>query len=112
MSDTTNQAFGLIRMNAHLVRQGWASALLVAGIAAGIVAALWLASALLRRRREQGIGAGIALAVALAVALIAARQPKVNIIRACAVGPVSLEVVAANYRILEIDGSMLTLTER
>lgn len=106
------QNVGLIRMNAHLVMQGWARGLMIAGVMVALLAGALLIWYAFRRKRRRALVCGAVVLAAVAAALIGARQPKLKVIRACAVGPVSLEVVAATYTIAGIDGSMMTLIEK
>lgn len=106
------QNVGLIRMNAHLVTQSWARGLMFGGALVALLMGLLLVRCALKRRWRRALVCGVALALAVVAAVIGAKQPKLKVIRACAVGPVSLEVVAATYTIAGIDGSMMTLIEK
>lgn len=106
------QNVGLIRMNAHMVTQGWARMMMIGGAMVALLAVGLLLRFAFKRKWRRALACGAVMVAALAVALIGGKQPKLKVIRACAVGPVSLEVVASNYTIAGIDGSMLTLIER
>lgn len=111
MSGVHELTGGLIQMNARMVATG--DAVTVIAIAA-VTAALALLAAFIawldgKKRWWMYI---IAAAICAVAVVIGCRMPRVREIHACAVGPVSLEQVAAVYDIVSVDGKELVLRER
>jgi hypothetical protein len=107
---------GLIEMNAHMVVTQNANTMIVGGMILGVVfmtiaIAIIMTPDMHNRLRRAAIFCLLAAAFAT-VAIIGANQPRVKEIRCCASGPVSLEMVAGLYDIVEIDGKELTLRQR
>jgi hypothetical protein len=108
----TEMANGLIEMNAHMVRTGEATTMIVMGLFGALLmlfAAVlaypafgWKATAIL------GI-IGLAFAV---VFIMGMNEPRVKELRMCAYGPVSLEAVAGQYQIVKVDGKEITVREK
>ena len=102
----------VLEMNAHMVKPQSAVSLMMVG---GFLTLLFLGSAV-----KGWIAGGwkpslvflLLGLVSAAIFFVGAREPRVKEIKACAVGPVSLEQVAIVYDIVEIDGKELTLRER
>lgn len=114
-------AGGLIQMNAKMVVTNDANTLIVGGM---IVAVVFLAMTVImatekvtdkKRAKRKMIRTGVCAAAMLAgIALVIAgnNMPRVKEIRACASGPVSLEVIATQYDIIDVDGKELVLRAR
>ena len=109
MGEITGSVF---EMNAHMVKTHSAVVFMLIG---GFLTLLFLGSAV-----KSWIDGGwkpslvflILGLVSAAIFFVGVREPRVKEIKACAVGPVSLEQVAIVYDIVEIDGKELTLRER
>lgn len=107
---------GLIQMTAHMCVTAKAQSMITWGcVLAAVCAVLALCAALSKKQDLKLRYVALFLAIASAGAAIAvsgARQPRQKVLYCCASGPVSLEAVAAVYDIVDVDGKMLTLTER
>ena len=107
---------GLIQMTAHMVRTGDARTMITLGIiAAAVFAILALCAALSREKRHKWRWVAAFAALALAGAILAgsgAGLPRKKILYCCADGPVDLQLVAARYDLIEVDGKFIRLAER
>lgn len=103
---------GLIQMNAHWIMSDGACRMILLGI---IVVVTFAAVMIVCAKEELWkVCAVMAVFLLAGAALIYAgtRQPKIQEIRACASGPVSLEQVGTRYDIVNVDGKELTLRVR
>ena len=102
---------GLIQMNAHMVVTNTALGLIIVGVSLAtglaISAFMWWLEA-----KKRWWMLAILAAVFAALAVAGCRMPRVKEIRACVEGPVSLELIASRYDILQVDGKELTLRVR
>lgn len=107
---------GLIQMTAHMVVTDGARGWMIAGaIVAALFGFLALCAAVSRRTEHKRRYVLIFLAFALAGAAmltVGAKQPRRKVLYCCADGPVDLQMVAARYDIVDVDGKLLTLMER
>lgn len=104
-------AGGLIQMNAKMTMSSTAEAMVVMGV---LFVALTLIVAFVawfdaKKRWWAWLLAALLFA---GLAYWGNRLPREKIIHACAVGPVSLETVAARYDIVKVDGKELILRVR
>lgn len=112
----TEPTGGLIHMTAHMIRTAEALRLIWVGmILAGICLFLALCASVSRNKEHKWryVAAFVALALLGAgMAYAGHNKPMRKVIYCCASGPVSLEMVAGTYDIIEVDGSFLKLAER
>lgn len=118
MSELTG---GLIQMNSHMVVTRDANTLIVGGMVMAVLFAMMLIimatekatdKAGAKRKRNRVVAMGVMVLVGVVLVIIGANQPRVKEIHACASGPLSLESVAAKYKIVNVDGSELVLREK
>lgn len=107
---------GLIQMTAHTVLTGDAKALIWCGAMMAILfAGLAVCAAVSRRKKHRARYVLIFLGMAAAGAVMAAsgaRMPAKKVLYCCADGPVDLQMVAAKYDIIEVDGKFVRMSER
>ena len=102
---------GLIQMNAKVVMSDTAQVMLMVGAVFGallLFVAVWWAFDE-KRRWWAWLVAALLFA---GVAYWGTRLPRQKVIHACVEGPVSLELIASRYDILQVDGKELTLRVR
>jgi uncharacterized membrane protein len=112
LDDVGELTGGLIQMNCHMRATDAAAGMIAVGF---IVAVLFMWCGFASWGQGRRIGAAVLFAVALAGAAVAVAGvciPREKIVRACACGPVSLEMVATRYDIIEVDGKELVLRVR
>lgn len=107
---------GLIQMTAKAVRTGDARTMITLGIIlAAVGAILTLCAVFSRQKRHKWRWVAAFAALALAGAILVgsgAGLPRRKILYCCANGPVDLQLVAARYDLIEVDGKFIKLAER
>ena len=109
-------AMGLIQMNMHMIRTTGAGALiglsLIGAVVVIIYALLDIATNPIKMCiKHMFIEAGFLILFA-ALIISGLKMPMQRQIQACAAGAVSIDVVAARYEVVKVDGKCLTLIER
>ena len=102
---------GLIQMNAKMTMSDTAEAIVVMGVLFGALLLIVAFVTLFDGKKRWWAWLMAALLLG-GLAYWGNRLPREKIVHACAVGPVSLETVAARYDILKVDGKELTLRVR
>lgn len=107
---------GLIQMTAHQVLTGDARTLIWFGAAMAVMFAFLAICAAVsgkRKHKRRYVLGFLALAVVgVALAIGGARLPMKKVLYCCADGPVDLQMVAAKYEILDVDGKFVKMAER
>lgn len=104
---------GLIQMNAHMVVESSAISMMVIGAVLAVLMFMVAIYELMCDGPKKFAWIWLMIGLAgVAMFLLGTSTPRVQEIRACAYGPVSLEEVAVKYEIVNIDGKELTLRVR
>ena len=102
---------GLIEMNARMVMTDKAVTLLAVGIMLAVIFLIAGFMGWLEGKKCWWV-CFVGVVAFAAMAMAGYRMPRVKEIRACVSGPLSLEVVATRYDIVNVDGKELVLRER
>ena len=102
----------LIQMNAHMVVTHAAKESIVIGLFCFIIFVLWTIVAIRSKSKLLAILCAIIALSGAALFSYGVATPRAKEIKACANGPISLELISSRYDILKIDGKELTLRVR
>ena len=105
-------AGGLIEMNAHMIMPKSAITLMIIGGTLTFIAVVACAGFIVDKNLRCALGAVAVILIGCLIFYRGMITPRVKEIHACASGVVSLELIAARYQIVDVDGKELILREK